>query len=422
MDFAALPPEINSGLMYTGPGSAPMMTAAASWDNLAVEMYSAASDYGSVIANLTSGPWRGTASASMAAAAAPYASWMSATAAQAEQAAGQAKAAASAYESAFGLTVPPPVIAANRTLLASLIATNLLGQNTPAIAATEAHYAEMWAQDAAAMYGYAGSSAAASTLTPFSDPPATTSATGAAAQAATVAQATGAGTQTTLSQLMTAMPAALQGLASPATSTSSGAESGFMSMLDLLTGNASGTPLSSVFNDLFSSNGLGLNDGFWNSIFSSGFYMPGNWLGTMTDLVGLQSAGGAAAAAGDAAGDAAGAATGAAADGLGGALAGPAAGIGGLSSLGGAGDAVSAAMGRGAAIGALAVPPSWDAVAPTLAPTAPLLGGTPIGAPPAAVPGMPGMPATSAAGHFFNGNAPKYGFRPTVIVPSPAAG
>ena len=195
-----------------------------------------------------------------------------------------------------------------------------------------------------------------------------------------------------------------------------------MSMLDLLTGNASGTPLSSVFNDLFSSNGLGLNDGFWNSIFSSGFYMPGNWLGTMTDLVGLQSAGGAAAAAGDAAGDAAGAATGAAADGLGGALAGPAAGIGGLSSLGGAGDAVSAAMGRGAAIGALAVPPSWDAVAPTLAPTAPLLGGTPIGAPPAAVPGMPGMPATSAAGHFFNGNAPKYGFRPTVIVPSPAAG
>ena len=237
MDFAALPPEVNSGLMYTGPGAAPMMTAAASWDNLAVEMYSAASDYGSVIANLTSGPWRGTASASMAAAAAPYVSWMSTTAAQAEQAAGQAKAAASAYESAFTSTVPPPVIVANRALLASLISTNILGQNTPAIAATEAHYAEMWAQDAAAMYGYAGSSSAASTLTPFADPPATTSTTGAAAQAATVAQATGTGTQSTLSQLVTAMPAALQGLASPATSSGSGAESGFMHMLDLLTGN-----------------------------------------------------------------------------------------------------------------------------------------------------------------------------------------
>jgi PPE-repeat protein len=427
MDFAALPPEVNSGLMYTGPGAAPMMTAAASWDNLAVEMYSAASDYGWVIANLTSGPWRGTASASMAAAAAPYVSWMSTTAAQAEHAAGQAKAAASAYESAFTSTVPPPVIVANRALLASLISTNLLGQNTPAIAATEAHYAEMWAQDAAAMYGYAGSSSAASTLTPFAGAPATTSTTGAAAQAATVAQATGTGTQSTLSQLVTAMPAALQGLASPATSSGSGAESGFMQVLDLLTGNSTSTTgLSGLFNDLFSSSGLGLNDNLWNTMFSSGFYMPGNFLGTMSDFIGLQGAGGAAdgaaAAAGDAAGDAAGAATGAAADGLGGALAGPAAGIGGLSSLGGAGDAVSAAMGRGAAIGALAVPPSWDAIAPTTSPIAPLLGGAPISAPTAAVPGMPGMPAASAAGYSFNGNAPKYGFRPTVIVPSPAAG
>ena len=422
MDFAALPPEVNSGLMYTGPGSAPILAAAASWDDLAAEMYSAASNYGSVIANLSSGPWRGSASATMAAAAAPYVSWMSTTAAQAEQAASQAKAAASAYESAFSLTVPPPVIVANRALLGSLISTNLLGQNTPAIAATEAHYAEMWAQDAAAMYGYAGSSAAASTLTPFTDAPPTTTTTGTAAQAATVAQATGTGTQTTLSQLMTSVPAALQGLASPATSTtSSGSESGFMSMLDLLTGNGSGTGLSAIFNDLFSSNGLGLNDGFWNSIFSSGFYMPGNWLGTMTDLVGMQGAGGAegaAAAAGAAANDA----VGAAADGLGGAVAGPAAALGGLSGLGGAGDAVSAAMGRGAAIGALAVPPSWNAVAPTISPVAPLLGNVPLSAPPAAVPGMPGMPAASAAGSSFNGNAPKYGFRPTVMVPSPAAG
>ena len=59
------------------------------------------------------------------------------------------------------------MIAANRAQLASLVATNLLGQNTPAIAATEVHYAEMWAQDAAAMYGYAGSSAAATQVPPF---------------------------------------------------------------------------------------------------------------------------------------------------------------------------------------------------------------------------------------------------------------
>src|SRR5271165_5755231 len=419
MDFAALPPEINSGLMYTGPGSAPMMAAAASWDDLAVEMYSAASNYGSVIANLTNAPWRGTASASMAAAAAPYVSWMSATAAQAEQAAGQAKAAASAYESAFGLTVPPPVIVTNRTLLASLISTNILGQNTPAIAATETHYAEMWARDAAAMYGYAGSSATASALTPFTAPPATTTATGTAAQAATaVGQATGAGTQGTLSQVMTAMPAALQGLAAPASSTSSGSESGFMNLLDLVTGNGSGTGLSAVFNDLFSSSGLGLNDGFWNTIFSSGFYMPGNWLGTMTDLVGLEALAGAdqAAAAAD---NAAAAAEGVAGEGLGGALAGPAAEVG---ELGGLGGAVSAAVGRGTPLGALAVPPSWNAIAPVTSPLAPMLGGAPLSAPPAVAAGMPGMPFANAAGNHVNGATPKYGFRPMVVAHPPAAG
>ena len=212
MDFATLPPEVNSGLMYAGPGSGPIIAAAASWDSLATEVSSAAGDYGSVVSGLAAGPWRGPASVAMAAAAAPYVSWMNATAAQAEQAANQAKAAASAYETAFTATVPPPVIVANRTLLASLIATNILGQNTPAIATTEAHYAEMWAQDAAAMYGYAGSSAAASTLTPFAAPPATTATAG----------DLGTETQTAASQLVTSVPAALQGLASPATSTSTG--------------------------------------------------------------------------------------------------------------------------------------------------------------------------------------------------------
>src|ERR1700752_5268121 len=92
MDFAALPPEVNSGLMYTGPGTAPMMAAAASWDDLAVEMYSAASNYGSVISALASGRGGGPASASMPPAAAPYVSWMSSAAAQAQQAPGQAAA------------------------------------------------------------------------------------------------------------------------------------------------------------------------------------------------------------------------------------------------------------------------------------------------------------------------------------------
>src|SRR6202020_2824168 len=150
MDFALLPPEINSGLMYAGPGSGSLVAAAAAWDGLAAGLWSAATSYSSVISGLTAG-WQGPSSAAMAAAAAPYAAWMSGTAAQAEQASAQARAAGTAYPTPFAAMVPPPVIAANRSQLALLVEGNLLGQNTPAIVATEAQYADMWAQDAAAM-------------------------------------------------------------------------------------------------------------------------------------------------------------------------------------------------------------------------------------------------------------------------------
>jgi PPE-repeat protein len=132
MDFGALPPEINSARMYAGPGSTPMLTAASAWDQLSAELGSAASSYASVVSALTDGSWHGPASASMAAAAAPYVAWMSTTAGQAEQTADQAKSAAAAYEAAFAMTIPPAVVAANRAQLAALVATNLLGQNTAA--------------------------------------------------------------------------------------------------------------------------------------------------------------------------------------------------------------------------------------------------------------------------------------------------
>jgi PPE-repeat protein len=187
-----------------------MLAAASAWDGLATELGSTAAAYRSTLSELTGGPWMGPSSAAMAAAATPYLEWMTRAAGQAEQTATQAKAAAAAYESAFTMTVPPPVIAANRSLLTTLIATNVVGQNTAAIAATEADYAEMWAQDAAAMYGYAGSSASASTLTPFTEPPPTTNPAGATGQAAAAGQSiTSSGPQ-----LMAAVPQALQGLAS----------------------------------------------------------------------------------------------------------------------------------------------------------------------------------------------------------------
>jgi PPE-repeat protein len=215
MDFGALPPEINSGRMYVGPGSGPLLAAAAAWDGLADDLTSTAMSYQTELENLTS-TWEGPSSTSMASATAPYVTWMTATAAQAEETANQARAAVSAYESAFVETVPPPVIAANRALLMMLIATNILGQNTPAIAATETHYMEMWAQDATAMYGYAGSSAAASQLTSFTEPPQTTNAAAQPLQAAAATQAStssASNISTELTQFLNSLPTALQNLA-----------------------------------------------------------------------------------------------------------------------------------------------------------------------------------------------------------------
>lgn len=210
-----LPPEVNSGRMYAGPGTGPMLAAAAAWDGLAAELQSTAASYRSVISELTAGPWLGASSASMAAATAPYLDWMAASAGKAYHTATQAKAAAAAYETAFAATVPPAVIAANRSVLMALLATNVLGLNTAAIAATETDYAEMWAQDAAAMYGYAGSSAAATTSTPFTSPPPIANPAGESAVVAQAAASIGP-------QVMSAAPQALQNLATSAVATPAG--------------------------------------------------------------------------------------------------------------------------------------------------------------------------------------------------------
>jgi PPE-repeat protein len=229
MDFGMYPPEINSGRMYTGPGSGPMMAAAQAWDAMADELYTAASGYQSVVSELTSGTWSGPSSAAMSAAAGTYVEWLSASAAQAEETAAQARAAVAGYEAAFAMTVPPPEIAANRSLLAVLVATNFLGMNTPAIAATEAQYAEMWAQDAVAMYGYAGSSAAATVLTPFGSPDQNSNPDGTASQAAAVGQAT----STSAGNVQSAISAVPQALSAASTGTSAQSSS-LTNFLDIL--------------------------------------------------------------------------------------------------------------------------------------------------------------------------------------------
>ncbi|WP_156659159.1 PPE family protein [Mycobacterium sp. 852002-53434_SCH5985345] len=170
MDFGALPPEINTARMYCGPGPASLLSAATTWQRLADQLREAATKY-LVSAGLLDG-LRGPAAVQMGETTAPYVAWLQATAALAEQTAARAGAAADAYEWALAATAPPQTILANRALRMSLAATNQLRQNTPAIASAECHYDQLWAQNAAAMYAYATAAAAASTVTPFTSPPA----------------------------------------------------------------------------------------------------------------------------------------------------------------------------------------------------------------------------------------------------------
>ncbi|MGO9381408.1 MAG: PE-PPE domain-containing protein [Mycobacterium sp.] len=170
MNFAVLPPETNSALMVAGAGQGPLLAAAVAWDGLAEEFHTAAGSFASVTSELADKAWQGPAALAMTRVAGPYVTWLSAAAGRAEQAAAQARLAASAFEAALAATVHPIVVAANRTRLVSLVESNLLGQNAPAIAATEAEYEQIWAQDVAAMSGYhVGVSEAVARLTPWQE-------------------------------------------------------------------------------------------------------------------------------------------------------------------------------------------------------------------------------------------------------------
>jgi PPE-repeat protein len=423
MYFAMLPPEINSGRMYAGPGPGPMLAAAAAWDGLAADLYSTATSYSSVISGLTAGPWLGPSSASMAAAAAPYVAWMHATAGQCEQTGAQAKTAAAAFEAAFAMTVPPPVIAANRALLMALVATNFLGINTPAIMATEAHYAEMWAQDATAMTDYASASATASTLTPFTPPPQATNPAGLTGQAAAVVQAAstpaGAATQTIMSagsQLMAHVPQALQGVASalasdPPTSKLAGLLSGiFPSPFSISPSSFSLLPSSPLqYTEMLTP-------------YSSA-------LGTTSFAIGMATKGDTGALTGGAAG--LGAQGVAPATGAGGPASGWAGAPGSTGSSGvgpsGGGTPVTAGLGRAASIGGLTVPPSWTAATPTVRLVAATSPTTSISAAPTVAPGshLSDMAAASMAGQAMAATARRGrpGATPAiVVVRHPSAG
>ena len=410
VDFGALPPEFNSARMYAGPGSSSLQAAASAWNGLAAELQSAAQGYETVITQLSSDEWTGAASASMASAAQPYVSWMNTTAAQAEQAATQARAAAAAHEQAFAATVPPPLIAANRAQTAAAVQANVFGQYTPLIAQLEAQYGEMWAQDSAAMYGYAGQSAAATQVTPFASPAATTNPAGTTAQSAAVSSAAGTSAATSsqkiLQELTSSTPASLQSLASPTSAATTT------------------TPFQDLYSFLFGTTVLATNLSALVTSYSPYAALFYNTEGLPYFSVGMGNFGVQIAKSAGMLGGAAPAAAAPALGGLGGL--GGALGGGGAAGAGAAAHSISAISGGAGSVGKLAVPASWiGGGAAQAAPHGVQLVSSVSAAPEAAAGSgnlMGGMPLAGTRAGFGNGLGPRYGFKPTVMPRPPSAG
>lgn len=398
IDFGALPPEINSIRMYTGPGPLSLIAAAVAWDGLAAELHAASSCYRTVIAGLTTQRWMGPSSLAMASAFAPYMAWTAGAAARAAESAGQARLAVEVYEAAFVATVPPPAVAANRAQLAMLVATNFFGQNAAAIAATEAEYGEMWAQDAAAMYEYAAGSAAACSVTQFNPAPKMTNESGMAEQAATVGRVTAQTEQANLAQVVSKVPTTLHQLSSPMKSS--------VSMLTD-TGSDVGTTLGTTGSTATDSSIMtGLASGIPGAI-PSAFSAAATPLYGMSSILGMaQTAQGLANAASSGAAAAASGAASAASSGAG--------------ALGSLGSGVFGSLGSAASLGPLAVPASWTSVIPaanSAVSALPAINLAGANVPPSVMGSLPRLAA--ATGKSLG---PRYGVIPTVMTRPPAAG
>jgi PPE-repeat protein len=200
MEFITLPPEFTSALIHSGPGSGSLIEASRAWERLATELEDSVQGYVPAVSSLTEA-WQGRSASVMSQAVGPYITWLRTTAQQCQRLSSSAQVAAAAFTSTLAAVVHPSAVSANRIQLAHLLVTNAFGGNLAAIAATEAQYQEMWANNSAALYRYEATSAQALEVSQFTSPPSITAATGAATQASAVSATTSTAAPTTASIL-----------------------------------------------------------------------------------------------------------------------------------------------------------------------------------------------------------------------------
>jgi PPE-repeat protein len=271
-----LPPEITSALIHSGPGAESLIEASAAWQRLGINLEDSAGIYSGLLSSLT-GAWHGPSSLAMVRAVEPYLTWLRTTAQQAQQTASSAQAAAAAFSAVSAAVVPVSQVSANRTRLAQLLATNLLGTNLPAIAETEDQYQSMWANNSVAMSRYQAASAQATALPQFSSPHSITNPAGLAAQA-TAAPASAASSSSAR--------AAAQATAAPASAASSSSARAAAAAASAAPAAAAGDPINLGLADP-TTGYFGLANTYANQFLSSGF--PFNMLSYVAQNSSAQS-------------------------------------------------------------------------------------------------------------------------------------
>lgn len=226
--WSAFPPEVNAGQLMAGDGGASIAAAATAHEALASALIEEGARMGATAGATAGTGWIGVGGTAMMATAVPYVAALETLVAWVQQSAASAAAIEQAYQTAKAAMVQVPVCTTNRTTQGALIASNIIGQNTPAIEFLEDVYRGFWINNASQMGGYEAivSPILVALGTPPPAAPLTANPAGPALQGAAIAQAAGTGAASAaMSQSLNGVTEASSGLAPAAQTAAAPAQS-----------------------------------------------------------------------------------------------------------------------------------------------------------------------------------------------------